>query len=420
MAVQLEAGAIAQPREVAETRNPFTTRNFRYWWFASVAAGIGVGIQTSVVPLFIRDRVALDNRAIAIGGELIAANLIGALLALVGGVAADRTERRRILVRTYLVTTLVASAYLLLSGLDVRAIWPVYPLAAVVGAAGAFTNPARQSMVSQMLTKAQLQNGIIYGNMAFMATLQFLGPMVGALCVGVFGLTTAFAVEVGMLGLGGFLFSRIATDRPVPTGKTVFGDLGDGLRYVMKSSSLTGLLLIGVIPGLFIMGPFAVTVVLMVEDIFKAGDAFVGLFWACFGGGILIGSIGMAQLRLKRRGLLAVGCIFTGGLAFLGYALSSEIWLAMPLLVVLGIVGPAIFINTVVALLQENTEPQMMGRVMSMYGLTFTASAPLGYAWAAVVADASGPRATLIAGALICTVIGGILTFVARPVTRLP
>ena len=90
MVIQFAAARAVAPAVVEETRNPFASMNFRLWWSASIISGAGVGIQTVIVPLFIRDRVSLDHRAAAIGLELIAANLVGALLALVGGVAADR------------------------------------------------------------------------------------------------------------------------------------------------------------------------------------------------------------------------------------------------------------------------------------------------------------------------------------------
>ncbi len=407
--------------EVEEgTRNPFASPAFRTWWIASVVAGLGVGIQTTIVPLFIRDRVSDDARALAIAGELIAANLAGTVLALFGGVAADRMDRRAILVRTYAVAAVVAGLYLFLSGADVQAIWPVYFLAMVVGAAGAFTNAARQSMVPSMVTRAQLQNGIIFGNMAFLALLQFGGPMIGGFVADGLGLTVAFTVEVCALALTVVLFARVPRNTPIPTGRSVRGDLVDGLRYVRSSSALSGLLVIGVIPGIFIMGPFAVTVVIMVEDVFAASDKFVGMLWAGFGGGIMAGSILMTLRKLPHRGLAACLCIISGGAVFFAYGLTSNVALAIFLLVVLGIVGPAIFINTVVALLQENTEPRMMGRVMSMYSLTFTASAPLGYLQAGLIADAFGPRATILVGASICVGLGVVASMAMRPVTRLP
>jgi MFS family permease len=418
MAVQ-SAAVAAEAVLAEETRNPFASARFRTWWAASVVAGAGVGIQTVAVPLFIRDRVSDDNRAIAIAGALISMQIMGAFFSLLGGVLADRVERRRILVRTYAVAMAVSLSYIALSAADVDVVWPVYPLAVIVGTAGAFTNPARQAMVPQLLSKAQLQNGIILGNIAFMALLQFGGPTVGGVLADTAGLTVTFAVECATLAAAMVLFGRVQTDRPTPSGRNVRGDLSDGLRFVAKSPSLIGLLTIGAIPGIFIMGPFAVTNVLMVEDVFKAGDAAVGYLWGAFGAGILLGSLLLTMWRLSRRGMFACACLFVGGLVFAAYGLTSNLPLALVLLVIQGITGPAVFINTVAALIQEYTPQHMMGRVMSMYGLTFVATAPIGYGMAGGLASAWGPQPTLVFGGLVTAGMGLACMALLRPVTKL-
>ena len=414
----LPAPVVAGESEVS--RNPFSVMGFRIWWLASVVAGSGVGIQAVTVPIFIRDRVSEDFRATAIAAALICQTLPGAALALVGGVVADRVERRRILVRTYGVAAAVSLTYVALSGADVAFIWPVFILAAVVGGAGAFTNPARQSMMPQILSISQLQNGAIFGTMAFMATLQFGGPAIGGVIADGFGLTAAFTVEVAMLGIAALLFSLIATDAPVPTGKSVFRDLIEGLRYVNRERSLLGILSLGTVPGLFLMGPFAVTVVLIVGDVFHQSDKFIGFLWASMGAGILIGSIVMSVIKLRRRGLLLCSSLFFGGLFWLLFGLSPSVELAMVSVFFAGILGPAIFINFAVALLQENTSKAMMGRVMSVYGLSFQASLPLGYAQAAGQVALWGPQTTVVVSAACAVVLGILAMLFLKPVTRLP
>ena len=402
------------------SRNPFTNANFRKWWMASIVAGTGVGIQAVTVPLFIRDRVSSDHRAIAIAAALICQTLPGAFFALIGGVVADRVERRRILVRTYAVAALVSTTYVVLSSADIRVILPVFFLAAVVGSAGAFTNPARQSMIPQMVSHTQLQNAVIMGTMAFMATLQFGGPTLGGVLADGPGLTFAFGTEVVMLSLAAFFFSRIATDVPIPTGKNVRGDLVDGIRYIRTERAILGLLCLGTVPGIFLLGPFAVTNVLMVQDVLKESDKFVGITWGCFGAGILLGSVVMTVVRVRRRGLLLCCSVLFGGTAFALYGSSSLTPVSLALLVFSGAVGPAIFINFAVALIQENVEPRMMGRVMSMYSLAFTASTPVGYAQAGVVSSLFGPQATIISSAIAAAIIGVLAIAFLHPVRRLP
>ena len=75
------------------------------------------------------------------------------------------------------------------------------------------------------------------------------------------------------------------------TGATVFADLVDGVRYARSEPAISGLLLLGTLPGLLFIGPFAVTVPLVVPDIFHASDKWVGILWGCFGAGVLAGSL---------------------------------------------------------------------------------------------------------------------------------
>jgi hypothetical protein len=91
----------------------------------------------------------------------------------------------------------------------------------------------------------------------------------------------------------------------------------------------------------------------------------------------------------------------------------------MGLVFAAGIVGPAIFINFAVALLQENSDRQMMGRVMSIYGLSFSASTPLDYAQAAGQVALWGPRVTVITSAGVALGVGILAVMFLKPVTRL-
>ena len=407
-------------REAAPSpsRNPFASAGFARWWLASLVAGTGVGIQAVTVPLFIRDRVEGDARALAIAAALIVQSLPGALLTLLGGTLADRVERRRILARTYAIAALVSSAYVGLSAFDVRSIWPVFPLAAVVGFAGAFTNPARQSLLPQLVSRAQLQNGIILGTMGFMATLQFLGPTLGGLVAELRGLPSAFAAEVVLLACGAAIFSRIRSEPPAPTGRSVLGDLADGVRYAARKPALRGLLLLATVPGLFFIGPFAVTIALIVPDVFGAGDKWVGILWGCFGAGVVLGSLALTLRPLPRRGLAVCLSNLLGGAVLVLYGLSETLLVSAGVLVLWGLVA-AVFINYVVALLQEHTEPRMMGRVMSMYSLVFFVAMPLGYGQAGLVTSAFGLQTTLLASGLVAAAIGLACLLLLRPVRAL-
>jgi MFS family permease len=141
--------------------------------------------------------------------------------------------------------------------------------------------------------------------------------------------------------------------------------------------------------------------------------------WGSFGAGIVAGSLLLSAVRVPRRGLLLAGSLVGGPLFTLGYGLAPNTGAAMAFLFAAGIAGPAIFINFAVALLQEHADRSMMGRVMSMYGLAFTASVPAGYLQAGIQASLWGPRPTLLTSTALCIVVGAGAMLFLRPVTRL-
>jgi hypothetical protein len=322
-------------------------------------------------------------------------------------------------VRTYGVAAVVSALYVALAGLDVRSIWPVFPLAALVGSAGAFTNPARQSLLPQLVTRAQLQNGVILGTMGFMATLQFLGPTFAGFSVEAAGLALTFLAEVALLGVAATIFAGVRTPAPEPSGRDVLGDLADGLRYVARSPALRGLLFLAAVPGLFFIGPFAVTLPLLVPDLFGAGDKWVGILWGCFGAGVFAGSLLLTFYPLPRRGLAVCATNLVGGLVLVAYSRSGSLALSAAILVVWGL-GASVFMNYVVALLQEHAEPAMIGRVMSMYTLVFFVSMPIGYGQAGLLTGLLGPQPTLLAGGLAATAIGALGLAGMKAVRSLP
>lgn len=405
--------------EAGESRNPFRAPGFSRWWLASLFAGTGAGINSVALPLFLRDRVADEARALAIAGALIATTLPGVALSLVGGAVADRVERRRILTATYSIAVGISLVYVALSRLDVREIWPIYPLAVFVGAAGAFTNPARSSMLPLLVSRAQLQNGVILGTtLGFVAALQLIGPTLGGLIADARGLTAAFATESSLFAVAALLFSQIRTGATQPSALGIRGALREGLAYVRGHPTLRGLLALSLVPGVFFIGPFAVTVPLMVPDVFHASDKWVGILWACFGGGVVAGSVALTLRPFARRGLALCVTNLSGGLILVAYGASDALGPSAAILVAWGI-GASVFMNYVVALLQEHTEPRMIGRVMSMYSLAFFIAMPVGYAQAGAITTAFGPQTTLLANGLAAAAIGLACLVGARSVRSL-
>jgi MFS family permease len=273
-------------------------------------------------------------------------------------------------------------------------------------------------MLRVLVTPEQLQNGVILGTTGYMATFQFLGPSIGGLVADGFGLVPAFALEVVLLGLAAFAFSGIGTDVPAPTGRNVLGDLLDGVRYVRSEPTILSLLLLSTTIGLFFIGPFGVTIAILVPDVLHASDKWVGLLTGCFGGGVLVGSMLLTIVRFPRRGIAVGATTLVGGFISVAYGLSTHLWWSAVLQVISGL-NAAVFANYAIALLQERADPARVGRVMSMYSLAFFASMPIGYAQAGLVTRWLGPQATLIESGILAAVVGLVCLLWLKPVRDL-
>ena len=399
-------------------RNPFGSRDYRAWLTASVVTALGVGIQIVTVPLFIRDRVDPDERAAVIAGALIIQTLPGVFLTLLGGVIADRVEPRLLLFRATAVAATVSAVYVVLAAAEVTIVWPVFALSAAVGAVAAFEQPARQGVLPQMVTRPQLQNAVILGNVGFLAAGQFAGPALGGFVGGDAGLTAAFALETGLLALGALLFLTLGRYEPrAPERRDIRSDLAEGLRYVRGSRNIVGLLVLAAMPGVFFAGPLTVNMLLIVEDVLELPDRWVGILFGTFGAGMIVSSALMTLRPLPRRGLMLALSPVVGGPILALYGLSETPWLTVAALLAIG-PPAAVFTNLSLALLQEQTDEAVMGRVMGVYSLMFVASAPIGYAQTGLVTSLIGPQASIVASALAGAVIG-IALLVWLPVRKL-
>jgi DHA3 family tetracycline resistance protein-like MFS transporter len=273
-------------------------------------------------------------------------------------------------------------------------------------------------MLPQLVSRPQLQNGVILGTMGFMAALQFLGPSVAGLVVDAFDLASAFALEVALLLAGALVFSGLHTELAPATGRDVFGDLADGLRHVAHQPALRSLLLLALVPGVFFIGPFGVTIALVVPEVLGASDKWVGLLWGCFGAGVFSGSLLLTVRPLPRRGLSVCIANTVGGVILVLYGSSQSLPLSAAALFAWGI-GAAVFINYVVTLLQEHTEPALMGRVMSMYSLVFFVSMPIGYAQSGLLTSLWDAPTTLVANGVAAAAIGALTLLFARSLRKL-
>ncbi|MFT4088990.1 MAG: MFS transporter [Gordonia sp. (in: high G+C Gram-positive bacteria)] len=391
--------------------------NFRTYVSGAFVSNIGTWIQRVA-----QDWLVLqlsDGSAMAVGITTALQFLPSLLLSPVGGLLADRFDKRKLLIFTQ---SWMAVSALLLGGLAVAGVaqtWHVYVFALLFGVGSALDVPARQAFVSEVAGADNLTNAIGLNSSAFNAA-RLIGPGVAGLIMAAFG--SGWAILTNAVSYLAFILALVLLDRralnrtePLPRAK---GQLREGFAYVANRSDLLVALGVAFATGTFGMN-FQMTNALMVRNEFGLGAQSYGWLGSAMGVGSLLGALiaarrGMAP-SLKYVVAAALGFAVMIGLSGLS---PNYVWYAVTLPVV-GLVG-LLTLTAANMYVQTSVAPQMRGRVMALYMTVLMGGTPLGSPLMGWLAEVFGPRAPLVGGALLQIVfIGLTVVLVRRRVARL-
>jgi MFS family permease len=389
-------------------------RNFRLYLIGQLvsAAGTWMNFTASswLVLQLTSDGVALGvNAALMFGPTL--------LFAPIGGVLADRFDKRRILVRTQLGFGTVALVMWGLVSSGAIELWMVYVLSFVLGTVLSVDLPARHSFYVEMVGPELLTNAVSLNSAAFTGARLFGQLAAGALIVA-FGVGICFLLD-GMSYLAviwALLAMRTDELHPQERSTRERGNLASGLRYVWRTDELRKPLLAMAI--VFTLSfQFAVTMPLLAKRTFGGDAAVFALMSALTGVGMFAAALTFANRNvpptMRRLGVFVLG--FGAALVVAGAAPTRPIaYLAM---VPLGFTSMA-FMITANTLLQVRAAPQARGRVMALYGAVFLGSTPLGSVIVGWVGEHVGARATFYLGGLTAAVVGFAVLWSRRRADR--
>jgi MFS family permease len=204
------------------------------------------------------------------------------------------------------------------------------------------------------------------------------------------------------------------TGKVVASGRSVLADIIEGFQYVRRQRTIL-LLLAFILLVILLSRPYMVLLPIFTEDILGVGETGLGIMLSVSGVGAMIGSVTLASLPNKKRGLmLLVGCIVLGG-ALIGFSFSDSWPLSLGLMVVVGL-GQTARMTLGNTLVQYYVADEYRGRVMSIYTMDFGLTS-LGTFGAALIADAVGaPWA--VGGFAIALVFVALVAFVFLPRLR--
>jgi predicted MFS family arabinose efflux permease len=352
----------------------FHYRDFRLMWIGACTSSIGTWMQIVAQGWLI---YRLSHSAFLLALDQFLGGIPIFLFSLIGGVVADRVERRRILLGSQYVQMFSAAVLTILVATGRVHVWHILCLSFVSGFAQAFGGPAYSALIPTLVEKEDMPNAIALNSIQFNVAVM-VGPALAGQALAKLGEKWCFGLNA-LSFLAPIVSLSLITARflPVKTTESMFTSLKQGIRFTRKQASMEALIVLAFCMTALGM-PMRTYIPVFVKDIFHRGPETYGNLLALMGLGSIFGSLGIATAgNMRKKGLVALGALFCLGAAISGFALSKSLRTSGVLLVLVGASMMAVF-ATVNSLVQLITTNEMRGRVMSVYNFAFRGGMPMG------------------------------------------
>ncbi|HEX9689502.1 MAG TPA: MFS transporter [Thermoanaerobaculia bacterium] len=390
---------VAPPRgETGVRRGMFSSlahRPFRRYWIGLFLSNIGTWMQVVAQGWLV---LRLSDSAFMLGLVGFAGSIPTLLFAPLAGVAADRADRRKLLLTMQCTQMVCALVLATATGAGFVSVPLVGAVAIVSGFANAFMMPSHQSLFLDLVGREDLMNAISINSMQFNLS-RVVGPMIAGLMIAAFGETGCFLLNaVSYLAVIAALMALPPLARHRAPSRGAWVDLRIGMRFARRRPLILPLLAIAAALAAF--GTPAVTLApLFARKLLHVGPEGLGGMLSAVGLGAAASALLLASrgdFRNKGRAVIVAASGFA--LSLLGFAVSRQYALSLAFLALLGasMSSSASLINT---LLQTSAPDRLRGRVISLYALAWLGLVPVGNLQAGAVAERFGPAAALFVGA---------------------
>jgi MFS family permease len=371
-------------------------RNFQLFFGGQLISLIGTWIQNIAQAWLV---YRLTGSALLLGSVGFASQILVFLLAPLGGLAADRFNRQRIVMAMQTASMLLAFtlARLTLSG-KVQ-VWHVFVLAALLGAVNAFDIPSRQAFLADMVGKDDLMNAIAL-NSSIINGARMIGPAVAGILVAKIGEGWCFFANglSYMAVIVGLLLMKVRCPRGT-LDRSPLHQLTEGFRFVRSTAPIRALLLLLGLVSLVGM-PYVVLMPIFADRILHSGARGLGILMGATGVGALLGALTLA-FRQGINGLLrwVPWCCGGFGAGMLLFSFSRSFWWSVFLLLPVSycMLLQMACSNT---LIQAMVPDALRGRVMAIYSMTFMGMPPFGALLGGALADRMGAPIAVALGAV--------------------
>jgi len=390
----------------------FRHRDFRRYQLARLLAILGAEAQSVAVAWQVYQ---LTHRPIDLGYTGLALFLPGPIFMLAAGHAADRFDRRNVILLCY-AAQLIASSWLFFLGFDhTHNLWMIYSVLFLIGMGRTFSGPASSAFIPHLVPKEDFVNAVTWGANVFQ-TANIVGPALGGILLTLtvpFGLSgpplvylLTLASLAGFLALVGSLHIRIGRmEHGAFSIKLVLA----GFAYVWRARMILGAITMDLFAVL--LGGCTALMPVFAQDILHTGARGLGLLRAAPAVGALIVSFALTWFPLKRKaGRNMFLCVTLFGLSIIFFGLSRSLWLSCFALL---IYGGSDMISVVIrgALIQLATPIEMRGRVSAVNSVFLGASNEFGEFESGLTAQWWGAVRAVVIGGVGTLAVTGIAAF---------
>ena len=377
---------------LSRTFRAFRYRDYRLLWFGAFTSTTGTWMQQVAEAWVV---LSLTGSAFYLGLTAFLGQLPIILFTLVGGVIADRIDRRKLLLGSQYVQMATALTLTLLIYFEWIQIWHFLVLVFVVGTAQAFGGPAYQALIPGLVKKEDLPNAIALNSIQFNLARVF-GPLLAGTVLALVGPALCF-------GLNGLSFVAViislylirATFQPPKTQESVMEGMRTGLTFVKERAAIWQLSVLGFIIT-FCGIPVMTLLPIYARDIFGMGATGYSIMMTFSGLGSVMGALIYAGMgKQEGRGKLTLQVQLVMALVMTTFALSRNLVLSCVALF-LGGVCLMTLIASISALVQMTITDEVRGRVMSVFMLAFRGGMPLGSLSAGALASQLSPTLALL------------------------
>jgi predicted MFS family arabinose efflux permease len=352
----------------------FQYRDFRLMWFGACTSSIGTWMQIVAQGWLI---YRLSHSAFLLALDQFLAGIPIFLLSLIGGVVADRTERRKILLISQYVQMACAIILTALVATGLVQVWEILSLSFVAGVAQSFGGPAYQALIPTLVERDDMPNAIALNSIQFNLAVT-VGPAFAGITLGRLGETWCFGLNAVSF-LAPVISLSIISARFVPesTTESIFNSLKQGIDFLRQQGSMEALIVLAFCMTALSM-PMRTYIPVFVKDIFQRGPETYGNLLSLMGVGSICGSLAVAgRGNIQNKGRFALTMLICLGVGISGFSISRLLTVSYVMLVVVGASMMAVF-ATVTSLVQLITTNEMRGRVMSVYNCAFRGGMPMG------------------------------------------